>query len=109
MTGYAKKFNDNATMSFIVKDKQLLKNYTKIWDKIKKLMKINFESNPVYGDDVKYIKTKIKIYVGSVITNFHNKKVPKEKALCKCLSVIILDSVIKANKKILSSNIFRRM
>ena len=38
MTGYAKKFNDNATMSFIVKDKQLLKNYTKIWNKIEKLM-----------------------------------------------------------------------
>ena len=57
MTGYAKKFNDNATMFFIVKHKQLLKNYTKIWDKIEKLMKINFESNPVYGDNVKYIKT----------------------------------------------------
>ena len=25
-------------------------------------MKINFESKPVYGDDDKYIKTKIKIY-----------------------------------------------
>ena len=61
-------------------------------------MKINFESSPVYGEDVKYIKTKIKIYVGSVITNFRNKKVPKEKAPCKCLSIIILDSVIKANK-----------
>ena len=61
MTGYAKKINDNVTMSFIVKDKQLLKHYTKIWDKIEKLMKINFETNPVYGDDVKYIKTKIKI------------------------------------------------
>ena len=24
---------------------------------------------------------------------------PKEKALCKCLSIIIIDSVIKANKK----------
>ena len=99
MTGYAKKFNDNATMAFIVKDKQLLRNYTKIWDKIEKLMKINFESNPVYGDDVKYIKTKIKIYAGSIIANFHNKKIPKEKAPCKCLSIIMIDSVIKANKK----------
>ena len=99
MTGYTKKFNSNATMSFIVKDKQLLKNYIKIWYKIEELMKINFESNPVYGDDVKYIKTKIKRYAGSVITNFHNKKIPKEKAPCKCLSMIILDSVIKANKK----------
>ena len=86
-------------MAFIVKDKQLLRNYNKIWDKIEKLMKINFESNPVYGDDVKYIKTKIKIYAGSAIKNFHNKKIPREKAPCKCLSIIIVDPVIKANKK----------
>ena len=99
MTGYARKFDENATMSLIVKDKQLLKNYTKIWEKIEKLMKINFESNPVYGDDDKYIKTKIKIYAGSIITNFHNKKMPKEKAPCKCLSIIMIDSVIKANEK----------
>ena len=34
-----------------------------------------------------------------MITNFHNKKIPKEKAPCKYLSIIILDSVIKENKK----------
>ena len=61
-------------------------------------MKINFESKPVYGDDNKYIKTKIKTYAGSIITNFHNKKMPKEKAPYKCLSIIMIDSVIKANK-----------
>ena len=27
MTGYARKFDDNTTMSFRVNDKQLLKNY----------------------------------------------------------------------------------
>ena len=37
MTGYARKFYENATMSFIVKDKPLLKNYTKIWGNIEKL------------------------------------------------------------------------
>ena len=31
MTGYAKKFNENAAMSFRVNNKQLLKNYNKIW------------------------------------------------------------------------------
>ena len=62
-------------------------------------MKINFESKPVYGEDVKYIKTKIKTYAGNIITNFHNKKMPKEKAPCKCLSIIMINSVIKANKK----------
>ena len=32
-------------------------------------------------------------------TNFHNEKIPKEKSPYKCLSIIILDSVIKANNK----------
>ena len=31
-------------------------------------MKINFESKPVYGDDDKYIKTKIKTKAASIIT-----------------------------------------
>ena len=99
MTGYARKFDENATMSFMVKNKQLLKKYTKICGKIEGLMKINFESKPVYGDDDKYIKRKIKIYAGSIITHFHNKKMPKEKAPCKCLSMIMIDSVIRVNKK----------
>ena len=86
-------------MSFRVNGKQLLKNYNKIWQKIEKSMRIDFESKPVYGDDDKYIKTKIKIYMGSIITNFHNKIMPKEKAPCKCLLIIMQDSVIKANKK----------
>ena len=34
-----------------------------------------------------------------MITNFHNKNMSKEKALCKCLSIIMLDSVIRANKE----------
>ena len=68
--------------------------------KTEKLMKINFESEPVYGDDNKCIKTKIKIYAVSIITNFHNKKMPKEKVPCRCLSIIMMiDSVIQANKK----------
>ena len=46
MTGYFKKFNKNATMSFRVNNKQLLKNYNKIWEKIKKLIETNFESKP---------------------------------------------------------------
>ena len=34
-----------------------------------------------------------------MITNFQRKKMPKEKAQCKYLSIIMVDSVIKANKK----------
>ena len=93
-----KKFEFNSTMSFKFSDKLLLRKYNQIWKKVAKFLKMEFNSKPVYGDDEKYIKTKIKTYGDSVITNFHNKKVPKEKAPCKCLSVIMLDSVIKANK-----------
>ena len=99
MTGYVRKFDENGTMSSAVKNKQLLKKYTKIWDTNEVLMQINFESKPVYDDDDKYMKTKIKMYADSIITNFHNKKIPKEKAPCKCLSIIMIDSVTKANKK----------
>ena len=99
MIGYVRKFNENSTMLFRVKDKQLLKNFSKIWEKIEKLMKIDFESKPVYRDDDKYIKTRIKTYEKSLITNFHNKVMPKEKVSCKYLSIIMIDSVIKANKK----------
>ena len=59
-------------------------------------MGIDFESKPVYGYDEKYIKTKIKIFAGNIIANFHNKKIPKVGVSCKCLSIIMLDSVIKA-------------
>ena len=59
MTGYSRRFDENATMSFKVNNKQLLKNYNEIWEKVEKLMRIDFESKPVYGDDEKYIKTKI--------------------------------------------------
>ena len=62
-------------------------------------MRIEFYKKPVYGDNDKCIKTKIKIYSGSVNTNFQGKKMPKEKVPCKSLSIIMLDSAVKAKKK----------
>ena len=66
-------------------------------------MSINFDCKPTYGDDDKYIKTKIKTYEDSITTNFYNKKgskkIPEEKIPHKCLSIIILDSVIYAYEK----------
>ena len=55
-------------MSFKISDKQLLKNYNQIWQKVKNLL--------IHKD----IKTKIKIYDGNVSTNFHDKGIPKVKA-----------------------------
>ena len=38
-------------------------------------------------------------YADIIITNFHNKKMPKEKLPCKCLPMIILDYVIESDEK----------
>ena len=64
----------------MIKDIQLLKSYNKIWKKKKKekLMKIDFSTKTTYGDDDKYIKTRIKTYKDSIITNFYNKKGSKK-------------------------------
>ena len=97
MIGYVRTFEGNTAMSFKISNKQLLKKYNQIWKKVKSLLNIKFDSEPVYGDNDKYIKKKT--YGGSLITNFQGKNMPKEKAPCKSLSIIMLDSVIKAKKK----------
>ena len=62
-----------------------------------KLLRIDFESKPLYGDDNKYIKAKINMYANNMITNVNNKKMRNENAPCKLLSITMIDSVSKAN------------
>ena len=94
-TRYINKFDKNkVTISLMIKDIQLLKSYSKIWKKIEKLVNIDFNTKTTYGDeDDKYIKTRIKTYKDSIITNFYNKsgskKIPEEKVPHKRLSIII--------------------
>ena len=112
MTGYINRFNEHknknknkntTTMSLMVKDKQLFKNYNKIWKKIENLMDTDFNTKPTSGDDDKYITTKIKTYEDNISTNFYNKKrskkAPEEKIRHKCLSIIVIDPVLYAYKK----------
>ena len=49
------KIKIKITMSLKVKDKHLFKNCNKIWKKIEKLMSVDFDGKPTYGDDDKYI------------------------------------------------------
>ena len=99
MIGYVKRFDSNKTMSFKVNDNGLLKKYTKIWGKVSISVNMEFDSEPVYGDNEKYIKTKIRWYGDKVNTNFQDKKKPKENALYNCLLLVMLDSVIRVSKK----------
>ena len=72
-------------------------------EKIEKLMGIDFDSKPTYGNYDKLINTKIKTYEDFVTTNFYNKKgskkIPEEKIPCKCLLIIMLDSVLYTHEK----------
>ena len=64
---------------------------------------MDFNTKTTYTDDDKYIKTKIKSYKDSIITNFYNKngskKITEEKVPNKCLSIIVLDSIIYVYEK----------
>ena len=51
MIEYVRNFDGNKTIYFKISADKLLKNYNQIWKKVKKLLKIKFDSEPVYGDN----------------------------------------------------------
>ena len=99
MNAYTKYFDKNDKyINFLVSDKKILEKYSEIWNKIKRLIKKEFNSEPVYND--KYIKTKIKIDNDKVHTDFQNNRIPKDNEYCACLYVILLDSIfVNSNKE----------
>ena len=76
MIGYFKHFDSNKTMLFKVNDNRFLKRCTKIWEKGSILMNIEFNSEPVYGDNDKHVNGKIKPYGDKVNTISQDKKIP---------------------------------
>ena len=73
MVGFVKYFKNNnkdtMRMSFRVSDKKLLKHYNKVWEKISNLLNKEFDSEPVYRDNDKYICTRIKLYGDKINTS----------------------------------------
>ena len=49
--------------------------------KSQQFISIKFDSEPVYGDNDNYIKTKIKLYGDKINTNFQSKKNTKGKCI----------------------------
>ena len=85
-------------------DKKLLKNYTKIWDKINNLK----DSEPVYGD--KYIKTRIKIYRDKVYQN--NIKTMQNYVICILTALLFILKVkilIKILQMVLKRDIIHQI
>ena len=54
MSAYRKDFDITKYTSFLIKDDELLEKYNEIWEKVKKSLKKNFDSEPVYNE--KYLK-----------------------------------------------------
>ena len=78
MTGYIKYFeNGGKSMSFVIKDDDVLDKYNEIWDKIKDPLSIKFHSMPIYYKQ--YIKAKVRELNGVTKTNFLTDDVPKKK------------------------------
>ena len=78
MIGYVKYFDYNKVMSFKVTNKKLLNKCNKIWGKVEELLDVKFESKPVYDENDKYIKAKIKSYKDEVNTSLQGKKAPQK-------------------------------
>ena len=83
-------------MPLLIKDDELLEEYNSIWEKVKNSMKKEFDSEPVYKE--KYLKAKIKSYNGKINTKFHNNEIPKGGSQFICLSVILINSVVRTGK-----------
>ena len=108
MSGYIKYFeNGSKNMSFVIKDDDVLDKYNEIWGKIKETLNIKFHSIPVY--DEKYIKAKVRELNGGIKTNFLGDEAPKESMHYTCIACITTDSVMRMEKKELSTGLFRRI
>ena len=106
MIGYIKYFgNDGNNMSFVADDKEVYEKYNKIWEVVRKLLKVKFTVNPIRDD--KYIIAKLKIFSETNRITFTNNVIPIERNNYICIAAIDIDSVLKTEKKSISSSLFR--
>ena len=84
-------------MVFVTDNKEVYEKYNKIWNVVKRLLKLKFFVDPV--DDDKYIIAKLKIFNRINRTAFTNNIVPMEKNHYTCISAIDIDSVLKIDEK----------
>ena len=108
MNGYIKYFeNGGKNMSFLIKNSEVWEKFEEIWNVIKNKLNIKFHSQAIYEN--KYLKAKIRKFDGNIKTNILGNNLPKENTYYTCIACITIDSIIKINKKKLSTSVFRRM
>ena len=82
---------------FLIKDDEVWEEYEQIWDVIKIKLGIKFHSKPIY--EQKYLKAKVRKFDGVIKTNFLGNDMPKENMHYTCIACIIIDSVMRIDKK----------
>ena len=98
MDGYIKYFNNGGkNMSFVTDDEKIYDKYNKIWEVIRKLLKVNFTVGPVRDD--KYLTAKLKIFNKVNKTKFTGNFIPLERQRYNCIPAINIDSVLKTDNK----------
>ena len=98
MSGYIKYFDDSGkNMSFVTDDEEVYEKYNKIWEVVRKLLKLKFNVNPIQDD--KYIIAKLKIFNKINRTAFTNNIIPIERYNYTCIAAIDVDSVLKIDNK----------
>ena len=106
MNGYIKYFdNGGKNITFVTDNEKVYDKYNKIWEVIRKLLKVKFTVNPVRDD--KYLVAKLKIFNRINRTTFFNNNnnnnsnnnIPIERNHCICISAIDIDSVLKLDNK----------
>ena len=100
MHGYIKYFdNDGKNMTFVTDNEKVYDKYNRIWEVIRKILKVKFAVNPVRDD--KYLVVKLKIFNKINRATFNNNKndIPTERNHYICIPAIDTDSVLKIDNK----------
>ena len=99
MNGYIKYFdNGGKNMTFVTDHEKVYDKYNKIWEVIRKLLKVKFAVNLVRDD--KNLAAKLKIFNKINRTTFDNENnIPIEKSHYISIPAIDTDSVLKIDNK----------
>ena len=98
MNAYIKYFeNGGKNMPLSIKNNEVWEKYEEIWNVIKNKLNIKFHSQPIYEN--KYLKATVREFDCIIKTNLLGNNLPKENTYYTCIACIIIDSVLKMNKK----------